>query len=137
MRPVYLQVNPGSSQSRWWVPDWNLEHVHIGLAVYDPSSAGWSVMVTMDDPTGTYPQPVLNPSYPTINHGSSGAQVNSFYSGEVGGWGGNSSAVFSDYCFSSPNSGNVIGGISQPVAGIQLSSSSPDVVLTILQAGGV
>ena len=131
MQTRYI-VGAPSSIAQWTPLDWMRNPMHVGLSVVSTGVA-WAINVTMDDPTGRYPNPVLNPGYPTaLTAGSSGAIVNSFAASQVGGWAIVSSAQTGVSI--SSGTGNAIGGIGQPVAAIQFIGSS-QTVLTILQAG--
>jgi len=142
VQPFYLTAKSSSvAAANWFVLDEKRDPMNTGLSVSDPSAAGWVLSVTMDDPVGYRPNPQLNPGAPggTSGGGTVGGKVVSIFgSSQVGGWG--SSTTF---CFGA-GTGAAIGGISQPVYALQLTSTANAVAgttssgiptLTILQAG--
>lgn len=136
----------------WFIVDQLRDPCQIGLAVSDPATAGWNLFITMDDPTGTHPNPQLNPGAPAYGPNQIGGRnVLVFGSSQAGGWGGVQalSSTFSSpggaFCFAGiGQSGNAVGGITQPVYALAFTStanktngttSSGIPTLTIVQAG--
>ena len=133
MQPRYLIG--GSTNPPWTMIDSWRDPIHIGISISSSATTTWSVQVTMDDPSGTWPQPILNPSITrpsTLPQG--GALVTIFGSSQVGGWDGTSSAA-SGFCFAANSTNFAIGGISQPITALRFISTNPVAVLTLNQAG--
>lgn len=130
MQPKYATLS-SSGSTPWFQVDWWRNPIQLGVQVTSNSSTpNWSIDVTMDDPTGLYPNPTLNSGQPA---GSAPGQI-----------GGKSVNVFaastllgSSNLASSVSSANAIGVINQPIAAWRLTqnSTSGTITATVLQAG--
>jgi hypothetical protein len=130
VQPRYI-TQSSSGSSPWFPIDWWRNPTQIGLSVTSLSTTpSWSVEVTMDDPTGQFPNPTLNPGQPAGTSGGGtvgGKTVNAFASSAVGTLNGTAGG----------SSANAIGAILQPIAAIRITqnSTSGAATLTVLQAG--
>src|SRR5579862_3485462 len=66
MQPVYLSLS-SSGSSPWKLTNWHCTGpMNIGVAVACNSTSTWQVDYAVDDVTGTYPNPTLGASAPTV-----------------------------------------------------------------------
>jgi hypothetical protein len=73
MQPVYL-VQSSSGSSPWKLTNWHCTgEMNIGIAVACNSTSTWQIDYTVDDPTGSFPNPSLGSSNPTIFSSFSGS----------------------------------------------------------------
>lgn len=73
MQPVYITLSSTGS-SPWKLTNWQTTPVEMSFAVISTGGSSWFISATLEDPTGTYPNP--NSSAPTaftIATGSSNA----------------------------------------------------------------
>lgn len=63
MQPRYLTLTSSAAPSAWQVPNWHSTPQEISFATITNSTTAYSISVTLEDPTGTYPNP--NSSAPT------------------------------------------------------------------------
>jgi hypothetical protein len=98
----------------------------LGVSVITTGlSSNWSLDVTVDDPTGFYPNPTLNPGQPaTAAPGQMGGRVVSILS--ASGFGG-----------PGPSSSNWYGVLTGPIAAWRITNNSTagTVTATVLQPG--
>lgn len=110
MQPVYI-TQTSSGSSAWKLTNWHCTGaMNIGVSVVGNSTSTWTLDYTVDDPTGTFPNPTLGTSAITVYSTTSGS----------------STATYATF--------------STPVAAIRLtvtaiSSVGGKVTATILQAG--
>ena len=74
MQPRYITLIASSLPTAWQVPNWHATPQEISFQVIANSTSTYSISATLEDPTGTYPNP--NSSAPTafsIFTGSSNA----------------------------------------------------------------
>jgi hypothetical protein len=66
MQPIYLTLS-SSGSSPWKQTNWHCDGpMNIGVSVACNSTSTWEIDYTVDDPTGTYPNPTLGASNPTV-----------------------------------------------------------------------
>jgi hypothetical protein len=71
MQPVYLTMS-SSGASSWRVPNAAATPQQLSFAVLSTGGSSWSIDITFEDPTGTYPSPRSSaPTAFTILTGSS------------------------------------------------------------------
>jgi hypothetical protein len=70
--PIYL-TQSSSGSSRWFVTNWHCTPVNIGVSVACNSSSTWQVDYTLDDVSGSFPNPTLGASAPTVFSSFSGS----------------------------------------------------------------
>ncbi len=132
MQPTYTSLS-SSGSTRWFQSDWWRNPISpLGISVISSGGAAWTLDVTLDDPSGQFPNPLLNPGAP------SGAGP-----GTIGGK--NVTVYNSSQIFGSSQSGGSSGGvtaqafaITQPIAAWRLTlnnSSLGPVAATMLQGG--
>lgn len=130
MQPRYVTLS-SSGSSPWFQTDWWRNPIALGVEVVSNSTTpNWSFDVTMDDPTGLYPNPTLNPGQPAgAAPGQLGGKVVSVFSA--------ASLFGSSNLTSTVSSGSAIGAILQPIAAwrITQNSTSGTITATVLQAG--
>jgi len=108
--PVYI-TQSSSGSSPWKLTNWHCTGLmNIGVSVVGNSTSTWQIDYTVDDPTGSFPNPTLGASAPTVFSSMSGSSTATY------------------------------GSFSTPVAAIRLtmnglSSAGGKVAATILQAG--
>jgi len=127
-QPTYVsQTSSGSSP--WQKVDNERNPFSLGLQVVrttvNSSAAGtYQIDVTLDDPTGMQPNPVLNSSVAITRGQSFAASVSVLPSSAIGGP-------------TTGSSGSFIGAITTPIAAWRLtqSSSSDVTVVTAIQSG--
>ena len=72
MQPIYLtQTSSGSSP--WKLTNWRCTPVNIGVSVACNSSSTFQIDYTLDDVTGSFPNPTLGASAPTFLSSFSGS----------------------------------------------------------------
>ena len=126
MQPTYAALS-SSGSTRWYQTDWWRNPIALGVSVVSGSSTpNWSLDVTMDDPTGFYPNPSLNPG--TFVQGAGGKAVTVFSAASLFG---------SSNLASAASSANAIGVINQPITAWRLTqnSTSGTVTASVLQGG--
>ena len=80
MQPIYVTLS-SSGSSPWKLINWQCTPQQVSFAVLSTGGSSWSVDITFEDPTGTYPSPRSSAPTPfTILTGSS----NQFLSLNVG-----------------------------------------------------
>src|SRR5258705_7593806 len=124
MQPIYAVLS-SSGSTRWFQTDWFRGRMQLGVSVVSGSSTpNWSLDVTMDDPTGYYPNPSLNPG--TFPPGSGGKAVTVFSAASLFG---------SSNLASSVSSASGICVINQPITAWRLTqnSTSGTVTASVLQ----
>ena len=111
MQPVYI-TQSSSGSSPWKLTNWHCTGpMNIGVSVVgNGSTSTWQIDYTVDDPSGSFPNPTLGASAPTVFSSMSGSSTATY------------------------------GSFSTPVAAIRLtmnalSSAGGKVTATILQAG--
>jgi hypothetical protein len=71
VQPIYTTLS-SSGSSPWRIPNWDATPQQISFAVLSTGGSSWSVDVTFEDPSGTYPSPRSSaPTAFTILTGSS------------------------------------------------------------------
>lgn len=75
MQPIYL-VLTSSGSSPWRVTNWHCSGpMNIGVSVVGNSTSAWQIDYTVDDPSGTYPNPTLGASGVTVYSTTSGSST--------------------------------------------------------------
>jgi hypothetical protein len=71
----------------WFPVDWWRNPFQVGVSVSSSGGASWTIDATVDDPTGTYPNPLLNssPTGRTVTVFNSSQLCGSTQSGESSG----------------------------------------------------
>jgi hypothetical protein len=115
MQPRYFTLTASSLPTAWQVPNWHATPQELSFQVIANSTSAYSISVTLEDPTGTYPNP--NSSAPTAFSIFTGA----------------SNAIFS-------LGSSVTAPLLKPIAGYQfsmtsLSSAGAKVTFVTLQSG--
>lgn len=129
MQPRYAQLSSAGS-TPWFPTDWWRNPMVFGISVVSSGNASWQIDVTMDDPTGQFPNPGLNPGQPAgAAPGQAGGRVVAVFPSTACAGGG-----------VTPGSSQTpaIGFISQPIAAWRLtlvSSGTSPVTATVLQPG--
>jgi hypothetical protein len=72
MQPIYL-TQSSSGSSRWLVTNWHTTPINIGVSVACNSSSTFQIDYTLDDVTGSFPNPTLGASAPTVFSSFSGS----------------------------------------------------------------
>jgi len=129
LQPVYATLS-SSGSTRWFQVDWwrNPQPLGISVAITTNNSSAsgtYQIDVTIDDPTGFYPNPALNPGNAQFSpNGLGGKTVTVFQSSAIGGPTANSSV-------------NFIGTLTTPIAAWRLTQNSTSnvTVATVLQPG--
>ena len=71
MQPVYVTLK-SSGASQWQAPNWQATPQQLSFAVLSTGGSSWSIDITYEDPSGTYPSPRSSaPTAFTILTGSS------------------------------------------------------------------
>jgi hypothetical protein len=71
MQPIYVTLS-SSGSSVWKMPNWHATPQQISFAVLSTGGSSWSIDITFEDPSGTYPSPRSSAPTPfTILIGSS------------------------------------------------------------------
>src|SRR5262245_44048910 len=109
MQPTYL-VATSSGPTPFRLINWHAVPTNVGISVAKNSTTAWSLEYCVDDPSGSFPNPMLGSSAPTIFSTTAGS----------------STAVYAAF--------------TTPVAAVRLnitslSSAGARVVATVLQAG--
>ena len=75
MQPIYItQSSAGSSP--WKLTNWHCTGpMNIGVSVVGNSTSTWQIDYTVDDPTGSFPNPTLGASAPTVFTTMSGSST--------------------------------------------------------------
>jgi hypothetical protein len=108
--PVYI-TQSSSGSSPWKLTNWHCTgQMNIGVSVVSNSTSTWQIDYTVDDPSGSFPNPTLGASATTVFSSMSGSSTATY------------------------------GAFTTPVAAIRLtmnalSSVGGKVTATILQAG--
>lgn len=75
MQPVYITQN-SSGSSPWKLMNWHgASPMNIGVSVVGNSTSTWQIDYTVDDPTGSYPNPTLGTSGVTVFSTTSGSST--------------------------------------------------------------
>src|SRR6266436_2333906 len=65
MQPTYATLS-SSGSTRWFPADWWRNPISpLGVSVISSGGAAWTLDVTLDDPSGQFPNPLLNPGAPS------------------------------------------------------------------------
>lgn len=71
MQPIYVTLS-SSGSSVWKIPNWQATPQQVSFAVLSTGGSSWSIDVTFEDPSGTYPSPRSSAPTPfTVLTGSS------------------------------------------------------------------
>jgi hypothetical protein len=75
MQPVYI-TQSSSGSSPWKQTNWHCTGpMNIGVSVVGNSTSTWQIDYTVDDPTGSFPNPTLGASAPTVFSSMSGSST--------------------------------------------------------------
>jgi hypothetical protein len=75
VQPIYI-TQSSSGSSPWKQTNWQCTGLmNIGVSVVGNSTSTWQLDYTVDDPTGSFPNPTLGASAPTVFSSMSGSST--------------------------------------------------------------